>query len=388
MMVRTDPPTHLTYCLNVHAGESWSANLAAIRTHALAVRRRVAADRRFGLGLRLSRSAADELAQPAALAAFRDFLAANDLYVFTINGFPYGDFHDTQVKQQVYAPDWRSHERLVYTLRLADILAELLPDQVTGSISTVPGSYRSWFSTRSDTDALVRNLAACAAHLAELEAATGRHIVLALEPEPDCLIDTTDGSLDFFNNVLGKHDALAALPFDWRRYLGICLDACHLAVLFENPTASLQALHRHGIAVPKVHLSAALRGTTGPAMARRLADFMDGVYLHQVCIRRMSGEIIRLPDLNDMALKTIAREEDAEVRVHTHIPLYFEGDRELHSTSCDLSTDFFCGLRDTSVSHLEIETYTFGILPDSLASLTVEDSVCREFDWVVRRLNA
>jgi hypothetical protein len=147
MKIQSDPPIHLTYCLNIHPCETWEENFAAIKEHALAVRDSVAPDKAFGLGLRLSNKAAKALSVVGKLQEFKNFLAENNLYVFTINGFPYGRFHGTKVKENVYKPDWRTSERRDYTIALADILSALLPENVEGSISTVPCTYKSWIST-------------------------------------------------------------------------------------------------------------------------------------------------------------------------------------------------------------------------------------------------
>ena len=186
MKIQDNPPLHLTYCLNLHPGEAWAENFAAIQTHVLAIRDRVAPGGPFGLGLRLGDRAARELAPATRLAELRDFLAAHGLYAFTVNGFPYGAFHGTAVKENVYRPDWRSAERLDYTVRLAEILAALLPEGVAGSISTVPVSYKDWMKSEADLRPAVENLAECAHRLEELYRRTGKDIALALEPEPDC----------------------------------------------------------------------------------------------------------------------------------------------------------------------------------------------------------
>jgi sugar phosphate isomerase/epimerase len=355
----------------------------------LNVRRSVASGLAFGLGLRLGRRAADELCRPARLDELRRFLAEHDLYVFTINGFPYGDFHDTSVKEQVYAPDWRSRERLDYTKCLADILAALLPENVSGSISTVPGSYRQWVRTDDDMDRLVRNLAECAAHLSRIEAETGQHITLALEPEPDCLFDTTAETVAFFNTTLAQHPALNATgAAAWRRYLGVCLDACHLSVQFEDPATSLLTLRQNGIAVPKVHLSAALRAPTGAPAAAALRTVADTTYLHQVRVRCWDQGILRFPDLADDALDAVARQTNGEVRVHVHVPLYFEESEGLRSTAGDLCRRFFRTALNAPIPHLEIETYTFNVLPANLADRPIEESIAQEYRWVLERIAA
>jgi len=184
MLVQADPAIHLTYCLNVHPGDSWRENFRAIREHAVRVRERVAPRQRFGLGLRLSARAAETLRHGDELGRFRDYLAARDLYVFTVNGFPYGAFHGEVVKENVYAPDWRHAERRDYTIALADILAELLPEGLDGSISTVPVSYKPWIASEADLAAAVGMLADVAAHLHGLRERTGRDICLASSPSP------------------------------------------------------------------------------------------------------------------------------------------------------------------------------------------------------------
>lgn len=386
MIVRRHPPLHLTYCLNVHPGETWEENLAAIRRHALAVRDRVAPGRPFGLGLRLSHAAADQLGRPGPMAAFRSFLKEHNLYVFTINGFSYGEFHGTSVKERVYAPDWRFAERLEYTKRLADILAGILPDGTVGSVSTVPGSYRAWVRSDADVEPLVRNLAECAAYFSRVETATGRRIVLALEPEPDCLFDTTAGTIEFFHTTLASHPAMDRAGADWRRYLGVCLDTCHASVQFETPLASLTALRDAGIEIPKVQLSAAPSAPAGAAAASRLAAFAEETYLHQVRWRRADGSTAAWPDLSRAALDAVARDEGGDVRVHMHVPLYVRDARGLRSTAADLSPEFFRALLDARIPHLEIETYTWNVLPRDLAALPVEESIAKEYRWVLDRL--
>lgn len=395
MIINKTPVQHLTYCLNVHPGEDWDTNFDAIKKHALEIRRRVAYGKPFGLGMRLSWFAANELIKPERLTEFKKNLKKHDLYVFTINGFPYGQFHGTAVKQSVYDPDWQTDERVVYTNLLADILAELLPDGVMGSISTVPGGYGGNLKAetlkteklKSETlyssanlDTIAENVARCAEYFAELENKTGRRVVLAMEPEPDCLFDSTDSTIAFFGDMLSKSDSMQQLGFDWSRYIGVCLDTCHMSVVFDDPTESLQRLLDSGITVAKVQISSALRAATGSATAEHLAEFAENVYLHQVRLRRADGSIVSYPDLTEEALKSIAEEQDGEVRVHMHVPLYFEESGTLRSTSKDLTKQFFKKVATAGISHLEIETYTFNVLPAELSNIPIEDSIEREFE--------
>ena len=386
MKVQSDPPIHLTYCLNVHPGESWAENFAAIRRHAAAVRRKVLAARGaqpFGLGLRLSAAAACELARPDALAGLKDYLRESGMYVFTINGFPYGAFHGTAVKADVYRPDWRERARLDYTISLANILAELLDESVAGSISTVPCSYKPWIAGSQDVARMAALIAKAAEHLEAIQRDKGRHIVLALEPEPDCWIENTDETIRFFEQALIPA-APAGLGEDaLRRHVGVCLDASHLAVEFEDLAESLDRLAAAGIRVAKIHLSSALKAA-GDGISQ-LGQFVDPVYLHQVKVRSAAGQVSSYADLPD-ALKDHQQRDGDEWRVHFHVPLFFEGLRGLSPTT-DLFTPRFADkVRSGAAGHLEIETYTFGVLPAPLRPADVADAIAAEYEWVLGRL--
>lgn len=192
----------LTYCLNVHPGETWDENLATLRSTVLSVRDLVSAGKSFGLGLRLSAAAAATLDDPLRLAELAGFLDSENLFVFTVNAFPFGRFHGGVVKENVYAPDWRSPRRRDYTNQVATILAALIPEGATGSISTLPGSWKQWMRLPADIDPVLDHLADCVAHCAGIAESRGREIVIALEPEPGCLIETTSETIAFFNGRL------------------------------------------------------------------------------------------------------------------------------------------------------------------------------------------
>lgn len=392
-------PPHLTYCLNVHPGETWEENLAAIKTHTLSIRDQVSPGRPFGLGLRLGYQAAMTLGQPAPLADLTSFMRAQNLYAFTINGFPYGSFHGKPVKTAVYQPDWSTPERLDYTLRLARILAELLPEGMDGSISTLPLGYAFTAArgkVESPPPAMTIHLAECARALHELHNDTGREVHIGLEPEPDCLLETTADVIRFFETNLCTHGvehlarrlACSRREADRiiRRHVGVCLDTCHLALQFEDPAAGLVNLERHHIRVSKVQLSSALEIRPTPGARRRLEDFLDPVYLHQVKMRQGSASC-RYADL-DEALATSAEPDPANTiwRIHFHVPLYFTGDTLLQTTSCEMDRLFWKQVAAHPGWHLEIETYTFPALPPALRAAGVTASTILEFEWVRKGL--
>jgi len=260
---------HLTYCTNIHPGESWAEVRHNLEQYVVRVADLIGV-RPFGVGLRLSAAAARELADPAELEALRDLLARHDLYVFTLNGFPYGAFHGQRVKEEVYLPDWLDDERLRYTNQLAELLAELLPLGVTGSVSTVPGAFRARVSGPRDEQRMAERMIDHAAFLHSLRRRTGRRICLALEPEPCCHLETLGEAAAFFREHLfaprgvarlaertGLSDTAAAAAL--RRHLTVCLDACHAAVEFEELGQALDALDALGVQIGKIQLSSGLR---------------------------------------------------------------------------------------------------------------------------------
>jgi len=380
----------LTYCLNVHPGEFWSDNLATLRTSILAVRDLVSPGKPFGLGLRLSAAAAATLDNPARLEEFIAFLEAENLHVFTVNAFPFGRFHGAPVKENVYAPDWRSAQRRDYTNQVASILAALIPPGAIGTISTVPCSWKPWIRSPADLDPILDNLTSSVAHCAVIAERQGRDILLTLEPEPGCLLESTSETIDFFNRHLftraaallaAKLHTTEASAHDLiRHHLGICLDTCHAALQFEDPAESLRRYEDEGIRVPKIQISSALRTDATPAALAALRPFDEPVYLHQVKARTATGEIQSWTDL-PQALEDLPNSTAEEVRVHFHVPLHFTNSGPLNSTASLLTSNFLSQISHNPQTHLEIETYTWHVLPDSLKSASIEKSIAAEFAW-------
>jgi hypothetical protein len=399
--VRVDPglDVHITYCTNIHAGESWPEVFANLRRYVPVVKARVSPSEPFGIGLRLSALAASELAKPAALAELRAFLSAEGLYVFTINGFPYGNFHNTRVKEDVYLPDWRDERRLAYTDQLADILAELLPadGEFSGSVSTVPGAFKSNVTDAAIaqmTDLFLRHVA----HLVAVRERTGRTIALAIEPEPECFLETIDETVSFFTEGLfadssverlaeltglGTIEAAAAL----RRHVGVCHDLCHTAVEFESAAGAVARLREAGIAIVKMQISAGLRvADVSPRSVAALRPFDDGVYLHQV-VERRAATLHRYVDLAP-AFASLDGSADREWRVHFHVPIFL-ADLGAFETTQPFLVEILALHRAQPISpHLEVETYTWNVLPEEHRSDDIAASIARELEWVLWQLAA
>jgi sugar phosphate isomerase/epimerase len=384
----------LTYCLNVHPGETWDENLTTLRTTVLGVRDRVCKDTPFGLGLRLGAAAAATLDDRGRLAELREFLESENLHVFTVNAFPFGRFHGGPVKEQVYAPDWRSPERRDYTNQVANILAALLPDGGTGSISTVPLSWKGWTHGTAGMDAMLDHLADCVVWCAGLAAGSGREIVLALEPEPGCLLETTSETINFFNRHVFTQGAAAVAAklgvtrtfaeARIREHLGVCLDTCHAAVEFEDPHECLKQYEAEGIRVGKIQISSALRTDASPEALEALKAFVEPVYLHQVKARMADGTIAGWDDL-PRALEELPGLGAQEVRVHFHVPLHFGGAGVIQSTGAMVTPELLTYIRRDPSAHLEIETYTWDVLPRGVKDDRIEDSIAEEFRWVARK---
>jgi sugar phosphate isomerase/epimerase len=395
------PQIHLTYCTNIHRGETWSETRAALERFLPEVKRLFVPRRAMGVGLRLSAIASEALSAPRELDAFKAFLAREDLYVFTINGFPYGPFHGTRVKEEVYQPDWRFPERLAYSNRVADLLAALLPDDPTleGSVSTVPATFRPIGSEPGTIESITENLLRHASHLVRLSEQSGRTITLALEPEPMCYLETIEEAATFFENhlfssaavarfadlaKLSKGSAEAAL----RRHLGLCYDVCHAAVEFEDAAQSLGRLAKAGIGIFKLQLSAALKvPRVDSQTVEALRRFDDGVYLHQVVERTKDGRFIRFLDLAP-AFANIDSAQGHEWRVHCHVPIFMDMLPRLGTTQDFLREILALHKRAPISRHLEVETYTFDVLPEELRRVDVATAIARELTWVRDNLAA
>lgn len=398
---------HLAYCTNIHRGESWPETFANLQRYALAVRSRICPDQPYAIGLRLSHQAARELSERAVRLEFQRWLAANACYVFTINGFPFGRFHGSRIKERVYMPDWTSPERLEYTNCLFDLLSELVPTGVAGSVSTVPGSFKEFIRTEEQASAMRANLWRCVDHLAQLSDRTGRSLHLGLEPEPLCYLETSQETVRFFEQLRDDRPGDPRLE----QHLGVNYDACHLAVEFEEPAAALGRLARHGIQISKIHLSSALKVRPTPAVREALRAFRDETYLHQVVVRDAQGDLQRYADLDRVLDRSWPTEpsQSEEWRIHFHLPLhsrpelFFDAGTERNQTDFagllgqrqfDSTVDHLLGVLDIVqarpdlCAHFEMETYTWEVLPPELKQRNVVDQLVAEYAWTLAQFAA
>ncbi|MFS4456893.1 metabolite traffic protein EboE [Maribacter sp. 2304DJ31-5] len=389
----------LSYCTNIHPGQDWETTFENLKRYVPEIKKAVSADKPFGLGLRLSNKASEELAMGDRMANFQKWLTEEDVYVFTMNGFPYGNFHDERVKDKVHAPDWTTQERLVYTNRLFDQLAVLLPSNVSGGISTSPISYRHWHAAPTDKKKVfekgAENMIRVALHLSQLEKSTGKYMHLDIEPEPDGLLENTDEVLSFFSdhlipmgikileNELNLNDVESEKLI--KRYITICYDICHFSLAYEEPEITFKKFRSADVQVGKIQVSAALKVIFGTpdheSIWNALAQFNEPTYLHQVTEQK-DGIVKTYNDLPQVLEK---KDGHKELRAHFHVPIFLERYGNLFSTQDHIikTLDY---LKDHVVSeHLEIETYTWDVLPKDLKQ-NLTESIIREIEWLKTRI--
>lgn len=394
-----DDELHLSYCTNIHPASGWREVRNQIERYAVGLGRTLAPGERFGLGLRLSNDEAEQLSEQDRLKEFRAFLDRRDLYVFTVNGFPYGSFHGERIKEDVHRPDWRTEERAAYTKRLADILAAVAPSDVDPGISTNPLTYRYWEGVESAeaVERMVEHLVDVVEYLVRLRDRDGMLIHIDVEPEPDGLLETTGELVDFFEarmfddgagrlaERLGMAKSRATEAM--RDHLRMCFDTCHAAVQYESAGSVLDRLEAADIRVGKVQISSALDVELAEdpgareSTKRALEPFDEPVYLHQVVQRNRDGSFESFRDLGP-ALAAIGRPGAERWRIHYHVPVYRRAFEALGSTQSTI-VDAFEELEERGyTNHLEIETYTWDVLPDG-EKRDLGESIEREFEWVV-----
>lgn len=395
---------HLSYCTNIHAGESWKDHFESLDINFPSIKKGFSPDQAMGIGLRLSNSASIDLLDSEALKSFKNWLNQQQAYVFTMNGFPYGDFHHVVVKDQVHAPDWTSQERVDYTLRLFKILAELLPEGMEGGISTSPLSYRFWFSSdelaKEAKEKATRHIIQVAEELFKIKSESGIIMHLDIEPEPDGLLETGAEFIDWYENmllpiaksVLTKKLAMSELEVEQciKEHICLCYDICHFAIGYEQHADVLRELNEKGIKIGKIQISAALKADLPKdkvAKAKIVGAFSiynEKTYLHQVVAKKFDQSLIRYRDLPD-AIQDAHNKDVVEWRAHFHVPIFAKDLGLLQSTQDDIIEVLKIQKNNPFSTHLEVETYTWEVLPKAL-KIPITSSIIRELNWVKEQL--
>ncbi|MDJ0974499.1 MAG: metabolite traffic protein EboE [Planctomycetota bacterium] len=383
-------PLWLAYGMNVHPGGTADAFAGAIRTTVVPLRDRLGVEGPFGLAVRFNAKTVDTLRRDkAALERIAEQLETHDLLAFTGNAFVMGDFSGRPLKDDVYRPPWSDIGRLQYTLEFATLMASFSRTEVDVSLSTAPGSWRGWNEGPGAEAARAREIAACAEGLRHVHEEWGTYVRLGLEPEPRCTIETTDELIRFFNGPL--QDALDARDPEARMYLGACFDVCHQSVMHEDVPAALDALAAADVPIVKLQASAALEVPNpedDDALAA-LEAFDEPVYLHQVAAPDAEGRIHVAEDLGEvLAGDPAAWRARRPWRVHYHVPVFRpETVPPLTTTQPDLVAALRHVVRTGATRHIEIETYTFDVLPEAEraagSGFDLVDSLAKEYAFVL-----
>jgi hypothetical protein len=386
---------HLTYSTLVHAGDTWEEMWKSLATYAPAVKKNVSPAAPFGISLRLSGAAATTLAGDAdQRQLLRDYLAVEDLYVYTVNAFPYGPFKGQRVMEQVYEPDWTTDRRTRYTTDVADVLADIAAPGIEPAIQTAPLAYRPNVTGPDYVAVFTHNLLRVVGHLIDIERRTGCRVKVALEPEPACFLETTVETVGYFQEHIYSTAgttalaALTGLPVSQvqglvRRHLGVVFDICHQAVAFEDVPTSLAMLVEAGIPIFKLQEAAALWVPDVTAEAvNELERFTDTIYLSQTTELR-DGSLNRYLNLADaIEAWRAAPGGTREWRTHFHVPVFLDDLGAFRTTRFAIEDALRVHATTPLSDHLEIETYTWDVLPAHLKTGNITEYVTREIEWV------
>jgi hypothetical protein len=390
---------HLTYSTLVHPGDTWPEMKNSLVTFVPEVKKRFSPDAPMGVSLRLANASVEELlAKPEERTWLKKFLEENNLYIFTVNAFPYGPFKGEIVKERVYEPDWTTEARTKYTMHIADILAEVTSQPVEPTIQTAPLAYRPKANTPEFLANFNENIYRVIAHLMNLEKRTGRRVKLAVEPEPYCFLETIPETVQWFNEKiysLAAAERIAKLSGEplsevfgaTRRYLGVVLDICHQSVAFESIADDIDQLSQAGIPIFKLQEAAALRVDQVDAeIVTELKKYTGTIYLSQTTELR-NGVITRYLNLEDAIAAWESDPGPREWRTHFHVPVFLQDLGPFQTTRSGIDDALRIHARTPLSTHLEIETYTWDVLPEHLKTGDITEYVVRELEYVRNELH-
>jgi len=389
---------HLTYSTLVHPGDNWNEIWTSLTTYVPKVKARIAPNEPFGVSLRLAAESAQALvSNRRERDKLKKFLADNDMYLYTVNAFPYGPFKGRIVKEQVYEPDWRSEERTQYTINVAEVLGDVAPEGTAPSIQSAPLGFKPRVTGPEVVASYTEHVLRVAAHLIGLQERTGRTVGLALEPEPFCFLETTDETIEYFTKHLYSGAAaatvarLAGIPISeahsaLRRHVGMVFDICHQAVAYENIAESLQKLVDAGIPIFKLQEAAALYiPQVTDKTIEVLRRYADTIYLTQT-VEKKDGRFTKFLNLEDAFAAWKTNPGPREWRTHIHVPVFLDDLGAFRTTRFAIEDALKFHKANPVSRQLEIETYTWDVLPDSLKTGDIVDYVCRELEWVQGQL--
>jgi hypothetical protein len=374
---------NLSYCLNAFdfSGD-WKMSLNRVDSIFSKVREKslISSKEMLGLGFWTSSNFLKLMQCDENIGYLQKFLKSRNYFISTVNAFPYGVFHNQPVKDKVYLPNWLNEKRVEFTIKAAVFLQKFLPENGIGSISTLPGAYKLHIksSDHKIMKQIADNLEKVAESLAYIYEATGKKIRLGVEMEPDCIWETPEEFVGFYNNYLS---AFKYAP----EYIGVCYDTCHQELIESTPGAGLRIFLNNDIPIVKIQLSAALE-IQNIEFFKNIKNFDEHVYLHQTRIFNNHGEIsekfIDIPCLKTMS------EEDAILKCHFHLPIFWDEKGKFFASARKelLKTLDFLKKNPNICQDIEIETYTYNVLPDCINNNDITSAVVNEYKWVMKCL--
>lgn len=392
----------LTYCSNIYSADTWKDIFINLKKNIPKISSKFSSNKAFGIGLRLSNNAATQLLENDNIITFQQWLNDNNYYVATINGFVYGTFYNTEVKDKVYEPNWTTIERANFNLTLIEILSKLCPKGGDIGFSTSPLGYKFGLHKKNNeslNDLTVQYLLVLIKKLVDIEKKECKTIHIDFEPEADCLLENIYDVVNFFEKFLLTNVAfkltkeLNVTLNEAKSYIlkhfRICYDICHQAVQFEDHTKNFEILNTSGIKIGKIQLSSALEINVKKNNLNNLIidlnKFKDKVYLHQVVIKNLDGSFHKYRDLPE-ALENFDNSNESFWRIHYHLPIFAEKYNNFFTTSKEIQTVINFLKSSSITSCLEIETYTWEILPEEL-KLNLIESIVREYKWIIKQFN-
>lgn len=402
-MALRDRTSVLGYSTLVHPSDTWDQLWTSIQTYLPAIKDKLGVSESFPVSLRLSNDVVQTLlTNDGERDRLSRWLADNHMYVYTANAFPYGRFKGTRVMEKVYEPDWTTDDRVSYTKGVAHLLVGLSRGLVSPTIQTVPIGFRR---TGAASDVVYRRVARqlfkVVAGLIDIEERTGCRVKLALEPEPYCFLEGTDDVIRFFDEFVYSEEAaanlaqIARLPVSEaiahaRRHLGVVFDCCHQAALFEDVIESIKRILAADIPIFKLQLASALWAEDlGDETLADLARFGETIYLSQTFVRSDRGiqRFLTIPDAL-RALVNVEGSRQGECRSHVHVPIFLSRIGRLRTTRSVLEEVLELHRNCPIADQLEIETYTWDVLPRDATAWSLVDGIVRELEWATAELEA
>lgn len=402
---------HLSYCTNIHKGESWNEVFTNIKKYTVNVKKLITRKKWFSIGLCLSNKSVKSLTKKNILKKFQKWLLKKYIYIQTINSFCFTNFHEKNIKQKIYNPNWGTYERYIFTKQIINIIKHTLLITTTGTISTVPLFYKYTIKTKKEKYILLQksiiNLMNILIHLKKIN----KNISICMEPEPDCYLEKTSDVITFYNKRLYIHGN-EYLQKNYKitkkinkqlikKYIKVCYDICHFSLFKEKIQQTLSKFKKEKIDIGKIQLSSGLK-TNEPKNYFLKNNFFKKLnkitkktpFLHQAystIINKNNTISSHYKDLFEIKKRPLLEKKPIKMinkkiwKVHYHIPLYKSKHQNFKTTQKEISNLFRILLNSKKYkipTSIEIETYTWDNFKKS-QKINLLTSIVNEYKYTL-----